>query len=264
MKYFYLSLLIVSTFIELNAQQKTEAIPLKAALVQATPVWGDVEKNLESYAKRINDCKDCDLIILPEFFTTGAQMSKKDREEAIKEKEQVASYYPQIVETMKAWAAQAQALVMGSTIYAEDGKLYNRLVAAFPDGSVKHYDKHNTFKKGIYTPGNEQLILSYKGYKIATYICYDLRFSEWSRNTAGYDIAVYIANWPESRHQDWEVLLRERAIENRAAVIGVNCTGEDPSGLKYAGESMAVNSKGELIKKAGSFVEQVLIVELNK
>lgn len=264
MKNLHLLFLLISAFVDANAQQKAEVGPLKVAMVQAVPVWGDIEKNLESYAARINECKNCDLIVLPEFFTTGAQMSKKDRAESIKEKEHVASFYSQVVETMKTWAAQSQALVMGSTVYAEDGKFYNRLVAAFPNGSVKHYDKRNPFKKGLYTPGNEQLIIDYKGYKIATYICYDLRFAEWSRNATGYDIAVYVANWPESRHSDWETLLCERALENKATVVGVNCMGEDPNGLRYVGESMVIDSQGEVIKKAGKFVDQVVFVEIAK
>lgn len=264
MKNLYIILLLTSIFVEVNAQQKTAITPFSVAMVQAVPEWGNVEKNLEQYAERINKCKDVDLIVLPEFFTTGAQMSKKDKEESIKEKEYVASYYLEVVDKMKGWASQSQALVMGSLVYIEDDKFFNRLVAAFPDGSVQHYDKHNCFKKGLYTPGSEQLIIDYKGYKIATYICYDLRFAEWSRNTMGYDVAVYVANWPESRHGDWEFLLRERAIENQAIVVGVNCTGEDPYGLKYAGESMVINSEGSIIKKADKFTEQIIFVELDE
>lgn len=34
-----------------------------------------------------------------------------------------------------------------------------------------------------------------------------------------------IANWPEERVAQWEALLRARAIENQAYVIGVNRVG---------------------------------------
>ena len=39
------------------------------------------------------------------------------------------------------------ALVVGSTIYKEEGKYYNRLLAVYPDGKYEYYDKHNCFKK---------------------------------------------------------------------------------------------------------------------
>ena len=44
------------------------------------------------------------------------------------------------------------------------------------------------------------------------------------------DVYVVVANWPEPRSEHWRVLLRARAIENQAYVVGVNRvgTGEKP------------------------------------
>ena len=39
------------------------------------------------------------------------------------------------------------------------------------------------------------------------------------------DAYVVVANWPEPRREHWRVLLRARAIENQAYVIGVNRVG---------------------------------------
>ena len=88
-----------------------------------------------------------------------------------------------------------------------------------------------------------------EGIRFSTYICYDLRFPEWSRNQGEYDVAIYIANWPEFRQDDWNRLLRERAIENEAYVVAVNCAGTDLTGLVYRGESCVIaprRSKGEM------------------
>ena len=54
------------------------------------------------------------------------------------------------------------------------------LLAVFPDGHYEYYDKHNCFKKGSFSPGEKQLVLNWKGHRLATYICYDLRFPDWS------------------------------------------------------------------------------------
>lgn len=234
----------------------------KVALVQPHLAWGDVEANLVAFGKRVEQCKGADMIIFPELFTSGCEMKKKDKADALKSKNRIADCYPRIVETMKAWAAQAHALVIGSTIYREDDKYYNRLIAAFPDGTYQYYDKHNCFKKGSFSSGSEQLILQWKGHRFATYICYDLRFSEWSRNNGRYDTAIYIANWPESRRDDWNNLLRERAIENKANVIAVNCAGTDLAGLMYAGDSALLSPAGEVKGICEPYKEDILIIDL--
>ena len=55
------------------------------------------------------------------------------------------------------------SLVIGSTIYKEEGKYYNRLLAVYPDGKYEYYDKHNCFKKGSFSPGDRHLTLEWKG-----------------------------------------------------------------------------------------------------
>ena len=223
MKYL-LAVLILLANMAVQAQTKETC---RVALVQAHLAWGDVDANLEAFQKRLEKCRGCDMIVFPELFVSGCEMKKKDKEVAVQTKDEIAGYYPVVIEKMKEWAAGSGALIIGSTIYKEEGKFYNRLLAVFPDGHYEYYDKHNCFKKGSFSPGEKQLVLNWKGHRLATYICYDLRFPDWSRNEDRYDTAIYIANWPESRRDDWNRLLRERAIENQANVIAVNCAGTD-------------------------------------
>ncbi len=112
-----------------------------------------------------------------------------------------------------------------------------------------------------FSPGNRQVVFEYRGVKIATFICYDLRFPVWSRNTEGYDLAVYVANWPETRRDVWSILLRARAIENQAFVAGVNCFGVDNNGIRYAGDSMVVDARGNILGNSNEFQEEVLVVD---
>ena len=235
----------------------------KVALVQAHLTWGDVSANLDAFDARMSQCADCDMIVLPELFTVGCEMKGAgDKAVVFQSKDEVASLFPKVLKQMQAWASRSGALVVGSTIYKENGRYYNRLLAVFPDGNYQHYDKHNCFKKGAYSPGNAQLIVAWKGHRIATYICYDLRFADWSRNEGQYDTALYIANWPESRRDDWQNLLKERAIENRAYIIGVNCSGTDPFGKRYAGDSMLVAPDGEVRVQGTPYQDEVLKVVL--
>lgn len=87
-----------------------------------------------------------------------------------------------------------------------------------------------------------------KSWKIALFVCYDLRFPVWSRNVQmAYDLAIYVANWPAVRAHAWSTLLKARAIENLAYVVGVNRVGKDANDLDYQGDSVIVSFKGEEI-----------------
>lgn len=260
LKLLYPAYMLLLAFSQLTANAQKPAT-CKAALVQGRLCWGNVDANLSAFKKRVEACRGCELIVLPELFASGCQMKKKTGVCAPDPKEAVSARYEEILHEMKQWAATSQALIIGSTIYQAEGKYYNRLLAVYPDGRYQYYDKHNCFKKGHFTPGNTSLIVEWKGHRIATYICYDLRFAQWSRNDGQYDTALYIANWPASRRDDWKRLLKERASENQAYILAVNCAGTDPSGLRYAGDSALLSPSGEPLAACQPYQEEILIVD---
>lgn len=238
---------------------------MKIALIQSTLVWGNVDENLQNFDQKLAKGIGSDIILLPEMFTVGCMMVKKSREVALAEKNAVAAAYEQVREKMSAWAVRQDALVMGSTVYEEEGHYFNRMIIAFPDGQFLYYDKRHCFRMGgeneHFSAGGKQLVFDFRGMKIAAFICYDLRFPVWSRNTQGYDVAVYVANWPESRREVWNTLLRARAIENQSFVAAVNCVGTDRNGLRYAGDSVVLDARGNLLASAAEFVEETVVAE---
>lgn len=240
---------------------------MKIALIQSQLVWGNVRENLENFERKMVDCAGCDVVLLPEMFASGCLMVKKSLEVAAEEKRNVAGQYRLVENRMKVWAAERKALVIGSTACEVDGKYYNRLIAAFPDGRLCFYDKRHCFRGGgeneHFVAGGRLLVLEFRGIRIATFICYDLRFPVWCRNTGKYDLAIFVANWPASRRKVWKTLLKARAIENQAFVAGVNCVGEDRDGVVYAGDSMVVNARGEIISVAEAGKEEIVAMELD-
>lgn len=240
---------------------------MKLALVQSVLVWGNVEQNLKSFDVKLSEYLGCDVIVLPEMFTTGCMLVKREVEMVRNEQALTATSYERVLQKMLLWAKRQKALVMGSTVYREGEKYYNRLLVAYPDGRVNHYDKRHCFRMGgeneYFTAGDRRLVFEYKGIKIAAFICYDLRFPVWSRNVEGYDLAVYVANWPSSRREIWKTLLKARAIENQCYIAGVNCVGFDNNGLYYAGDSMLLDACGNEIIKAAEGEEKVLKGELD-
>lgn len=234
---------------------------LKVTLIQSNLVWEDITKNLEMFSGKLTSIGKTDIIILPEMFTTGFTMNAAN----LAETEDGGT-----IAWLKKSAKQYKSAIVGSIIYTnENGKFFNRLIWAFPNGEIKTYDKRHLFRMAeehhTFSAGNSKLIVEYKGWKICPLICYDLRFPVWSRNNKAnsYDCLIYIANWPAVRKEAWSKLLLARAIENQVYVIGVNRIGEDGKGILYAGNSIVVNPKGEEILVTKEYEEEISSCKLS-
>lgn len=202
---------------------------LNIALVQSSLVWEDPEANRALFSKKLNlVSNNTDLAILPEMFTSGFTMSPEKLGKGESEK---------TVDWMLNEAVSKNIALVGSSVFYENDKYYNRLFFVKPNGEISSYDKRHTFtlagEHKKYTSGKRIEIIDYKGFRITPLICYDLRFPVWSRNVNEYDVLIYVANWPKPRIKAWDALLKARAIENMAYCIGVNRIGKDEKGLEY-------------------------------
>ena len=214
--------------------------------IQSDIFWENPKENKSVLEKTLANYKNYDLIILPEMFTTGFSMNP------------IKIAEPHLGESclwMQQQAQKCNSTLIGSIPIFENGKYYNRLYVASKD-YISYYDKRHLFSMADenihYSPGNSDLIININGWKIKPLICYDLRFPVWSRNKQNngiydYDILIYIANWPQVRINAWVDLLKARAIENLAYVVGVNRIGKDGNGVQYNGSSRVFNFKGERI-----------------
>ena len=232
---------------------------LNLAYIQADLVWEDKAANLERFGQLLEQVQpNTDLILMPETFTTAFPVDPKRFAET------------EDGPTMQWLRQQAQAknAVICTTFPIEkDGHYYNSLVWMRPDGSYELYFKRHTFTMGgedkLVERGEKQLIVELNGWRIKPMVCYDIRFPVWARNRYHdgqyeYDLAFYLANFPDSRMVVWRTLLVARAIENQSYWIGVNRVGTDDYGLHYSGESQVINSRGEIISKAEPYQEAVL------
>lgn len=214
---------------------------LRITLMQWKLIWEEPEANMMRFSEQFEFLKGTtDVVILPEMFTTGFSMAP----------EKVAEQWPgKTLDWMKKESARFGFALCGSIMIQDGGNFYNRFIWVDPDGKVEFYDKRHLFQMGgeheIYTPGNSLVVVNYKQWRIAPFVCYDLRFPVWSRNRNNYDLAIYVANWPAARYQVWEKLLMARAIENQCYVAGVNCVGKDGREITYSGHSMMINPRGE-------------------
>lgn len=217
---------------------------LRITIAQTDIVWEKPAENLEKIRQLLSQCAQSDVFVLPEMFTTGFSVEGKGTGEGMD---------GTTLRLLKALADRYDTAICGSLIIEEKGCRYNRFVWINPDGSVIHSDKRHLFTMGgehlHFSQGKSRVIIHYKGWRIAPFICYDLRFPVWSRNRGDYDLMVYVANWPSSRQAVWNTLLPARAIENQACVVGVNRVGYDGNSLHYAGGSVLFSPKGEQITR---------------
>lgn len=219
---------------------------LRIALCQMELSWEDAEENFRRVEKLAEASGESwDLLILPEMFSTGFTMKPESLPPRIGE---------QTLDWMKDFARKSGAAVTGSTVYKTADGFFNRLLFVDPgQPEVLIYDKRHLFtlagEQHHYRPGKELLLLEYKGFRLCPLICYDLRFPVWSRNVSGYDLLLYVANWPVPRIQAWDLLLRARAIENMAYCVGVNRIGSDEGGHEYSGHSVLIDPLGNVVQQ---------------
>jgi predicted amidohydrolase len=70
-----------------------------------------------------------------------------------------------------------------------------------------------------------------------------------------------VANWPDTRRSHWSALLRARAIENQAYVVGANRVGRGGK-LAYVGDSAIVDPLGEVLA-GGAGGEALLVADVS-
>ncbi len=232
---------------------------LYVSCIQADLVWENIDQNLELFNEKLNQLpNESEIVVLPEMFTTGFSMNSVDLAESMDGK----SFH-----WMKEKARNLHKIIIGSVIIEENNKFYNRCITMFPDGKYYAYDKGHLFRMEKehedFTKGESKTIFKHNGWRICTLICYDLRFPVWSRNNNDYDLLIYIASWPESRREVWNTLLKARAIENQSYVIGVNRIGKDGEGISYSGDTVIIDSKGRIIKKAEDYKEEIINANLS-
>jgi omega-amidase len=223
--------------------------PVTFTLIQTALHWEDKAANLRLLEEKIMYIKEpTQIVVLPEMFSTGFSMKPEVLAEPMD---------GPTMQWMKNVAAAKRIILTGSIIIEEGGNYYNRAVWMQPNGQCGYYNKRHLFayagEDKHYTAGTQRFIASVNGWRVAVFVCYDLRFPVWCRQQFDaekrfeYDIALYVANWPQRRSAAWKTLLQGRAIENQCYVIGVNRVGEDGNGIYYSGDSMVVDPLGEIL-----------------
>lgn len=231
---------------------------LTLSLVQHNVIWEDINKNISSLTNLISKIPNTDILLLPEMFNTGFCPKSTHLAEKMNGK---------TIAWMRKIAKEKKCAIAGTLMVVENKKIFNRLIWISKEDSLYCYDKAHLFslvnEQKYITKGKERLTLTCEGWKICPLICYDLRFPVFSRNDVGYDLLIYLANWPEIRINAWNALLKARAIENQCYTIGVNRVGKDKFNSHFNGSSKVFNAFGKEISSANKNTETIQQVTIN-
>ena len=237
---------------------------MKVAAIQHDIVWEDAERTRKNVAPLIAQAAiaGAQLIVLTEMYATGFSMQP----------ERIAEHPGGANEQFLVDQAREHgSYLVGSIAQWDraDGRARNVAVVAQPSGEVQRYAKIHPFsyvgEDKHYAAGTQFLtvdvVANGESLRVSPFVCYDLRFADefWARAELT-DIYVVPANWPEPRREHWRTLLRARAIENQAYVVGVNRVGTVQND-HYVGDSAIVDPAGLVLVEA-SMGETVLVADV--
>jgi len=234
---------------------------MKVHLVQLNIAWEDPKRNYARVRELLAETtiEPRSLIVLPELFASGFSMNV----------DRIGESEPRPTERfLSDLAKEYQAFAIGGVAARSGKRVTNEAVVFnFSGKLLARYAKLHPFSPGgesvAYARGDDVVLFDCGEFRAAPFICYDLRFPEIFRRATrrGATLFIVIANWPAGRIEHWVTLLRARAIENQAYVIGSNRCGNDPD-LAYPGRSIVVDPLGAIVAEAGD-CEQVLSAEID-
>ncbi len=239
---------------------------LRVAAVQHDIAWFDRAANFGHLAPTIADAASCgaQLVLLTETFSTGFGFAEPDIAEP--HDGPSAQFLHEQAVTHDLWIG-GSCPEIAPDAPADDQRPSNVFVLAGPDGTTHRYRKIHPFSHSgedrHVRAGDEFLQVEIDGVRLSLFVCYDLRFAdEFWQLAETTDAYVVVANWPGKRRLHWSSLLRARAIENQAYVVGVNRIGSDIYGLDYTGDSTVIDPMGEIVVSAAG-TETVLFATID-
>jgi predicted amidohydrolase len=235
------------------------------AAIQHDIVWHDRGANFERLAPKLAAAASAGarLVVLTETFSTGFSFDTPGIAEP--EGGPSSQFLLEAARSHSIWVAGSCPEVAADAP-PDDQRPSNVLVLASPDGSSHRYRKIHPFshagEEQYVRAGTDFVTVDVDGLRCSLFVCYDLRFADEFWSLAGRtDAYLVVANWPAKRRAHWSALLRARAIENQAYVVGVNRVGSG-GGLDYVGDSAIIDPLGETLA-TGAGAETMLLADLD-
>lgn len=247
-------------FVPTSARQVES--PMKVAIAQIDPVLGDLRANLERVRSFQQEAlaQGAELVIFPELAMTGYALGHQMATSSLRPND------PIFCELLR--YSQELPMVVGFVERSPRGRIYNS-AALLDGGELVHL--HRKVYLPTYSVWEEQkhfargkrlTVFSYRGFRIAIFICNDFWYPSMAYLAACDDADIFcvIANssldGEGTNPRAWDLLLRPPALLYGAYVLFVNRVGEE-EGSKYWGGSRVIAPLGYPLVTAGTDEEIV-------
>lgn len=232
--------------------------------IQLKPTLGDKQINLkkvEHFIKKYSD-KKLDLVVLPEFFSTGVHHEFFLN---APEDENGGQTIAAVCELAKKYNTN---IIAGTVIEKSGEKLYNTSFAINRNGEIiEKYRKIHLFNYmggtdgDRITPGERYVVAQFDFAKVGMAICFDMRYPQHYRKLTqmGAEIIVLPTAWivPNEVYQDkealafaqdtWIAMNKTRAYDNLVYLVSCNQTGQVNNEFGGIGNSVIVAPTSQIL-----------------
>lgn len=234
---------------------------MRAALIQM-PVTADKEQNIRTACEKVREAarNGADIAVLPEMFCCPYQ---NDCFRAYGETEGGPAQA-----ALSALAAELGVYIVGGSIpELAEGNVYNTSYVYGRRGEplARHRKAHlfdidvaggqRFMESDTLSPGNAVTTFETEFGVMGLCICFDLRFEELARCMClrgAKCIFVPAAFNMTTGPAHWELLFRQRAVDNQCFTVGVSPARDETAGYVAYGNSLAVDPWGTVLCRAGA------------
>lgn len=198
----------------------------------------DFQKNLEELKNLINSCEKNSIILAPELALSGFSYDRMD---------EASTFSIKAIEEIK--ELSTNKIIALTLIIKKDENFYNTLNIFHNQKIIHTQSKHKLFPLGDelehFSSGNIEdiKIIEINGLKIATLICFELRFPELWEKIKGADIILNPAMWGIKRKDHYESISKALALVNQCFIIACNSADDN-----MAKGSAIISPFGNVIK----------------
>ncbi len=244
-------------------------IDLNVAVIQTSPVFGEIEANTVAALGSIPP--GCDLAVLPELYSTGYQFKSRQEAFLLGEKMGLDDQDEPATKELVTYCADTNTTIVAGMAEVAGDSVFNSSILFRPDGSREIYRKVHLFsdEKIVFDAGDLGFpVFEACGTTIGMMVCFDWYFPESARSLAmaGAKIIAHPANLV----LPWcPAAMITRSQENRVHSITANRIGRehrtaDP--LEFIGLSQVVSPLGERLiglgkSDVGAAVVRIQIAE---
>lgn len=193
-----------------------------------TKTTNDFKANLKNLKELINSCDDGSFILAPEVCLTGFAYDRMDES---------AEFTQKAIKKLKKYSENKTIAI--TLIEKEDIEFYNTLYIFHNKKIVHTQSKHRLFPLGdepdYFTKGkpDNMKIIDIDGIKVATLICFEIRFPKYWLKVLGADLILNPSMWGVKRKGHFETMTKALAVANQCYVLTAN--GADANMAKGSG-----------------------------